>query len=286
MTNNLQVWHEKVIKSRFITSCLRTDLQRIDKLYCRLARCSYELYKLRKEVDVEYISVCGVVTCKDEKTRTGFTEKEKDIELEIATLKKSVGDIVTRRTKLITSELLQWKNKRGRDYFTKQKERRHIRGGHVIVGELKLTLSCYLNLVKERDALVSNDLQVLIYEDRVKDEHLAYERERQRDTCTFSMSVSLCPCSLTVSKSQFGSLFALPLNGFLLARSLKFSCHFPIQPSYLGQLEGTMKLTVGRLSHCRHLKHQECVHWLGFYPRRLFRQLQIRGRCFLFRVSR
>ena len=65
-----------------------------------------------------------------------------------------------------TSELLQWKNKRGRDYFTKQKERRHIRGGHVIVGELKLTLSCYLNLVKERDALVSNDLQVLIYEDR------------------------------------------------------------------------------------------------------------------------
>ena len=40
----------------------------------------------------------------------------------------------------------------------------------MIVGELKLTLSCYLNLVKERDALVSNDLQVLIYEDRVKDE--------------------------------------------------------------------------------------------------------------------
>ena len=160
---------------------MRTDLQRIDKLYGRLARCSFELYKLRKEVDVEYISVSGVVTCKDEKTRQDFTEKEKDIELEIATLKKTVGDIVSSRTKLITSELLQWKNKRGRDYFTKQKERRHIRGGHVIVGELKLTLSCYLNLVKERDALVSNDLQVLIYEDRVKDEHLAYERERQRD---------------------------------------------------------------------------------------------------------
>ena len=51
----------------------------------------------------------------------------------------------------------------------------------MIVEELKLTLSCYLNLVKERDALVSNDLQVLIYEDRVKDEHLESERERQRD---------------------------------------------------------------------------------------------------------
>ena len=47
----------------------------------------------------------------------------------------------------------------------------------MIVEELKLTLSCYLNLVKERDALVSNDLQVLIYEDRVKDEHLAYEKK-------------------------------------------------------------------------------------------------------------
>ena len=58
MTSNLQVWHEKVIKSRFITSCLRNDLQRIDKLYGRLARCSFELYNLRKEVDVEYISVC------------------------------------------------------------------------------------------------------------------------------------------------------------------------------------------------------------------------------------
>ena len=136
---------------------------------------------MRKEVDVEYTSVSGVVTCKDEKSRQDFVEKEKDRELEIATLKKSVDDIVTKRTKLITSELLQWKNKRGRDYFTKQKDRRHIRGGRVIVGELKLSSSCYLNLVKERDALVSIDLQILIYEDRVKDEHLAYERERQRD---------------------------------------------------------------------------------------------------------
>ena len=193
MTNNLQIWHEKVIKSRFITSCLRTDLQRIDKLYGRLARCSFDLYKLRKEVDVEYISVSGVVTCKDEKTRQDFAEKEKekDIELEIATLKKSVDDIVTSRTKLITSELLQWKNKRGRDYFTKQKERGHIRGGHVIVGELKLTLSCYLNLVKERDALVSNDLQVLIHEDRVKDEHLAYEIERQLDRICIILHIKL-----------------------------------------------------------------------------------------------
>ena len=51
----------------------------------------------------------------------------------------------------------------------------------MIVGGLKLTLSCYLELVKERDALVPNDLKALIYEDRLKDEHLAFERERQRE---------------------------------------------------------------------------------------------------------
>ena len=51
----------------------------------------------------------------------------------------------------------------------------------MIVGELKLTLSCYLKLVRERDALVSNDLQLLIYEDRVKDEHLTHERGRPWD---------------------------------------------------------------------------------------------------------
>ena len=67
---------------------------------------------------MEYISVCGVVTCKDEKTRQDL--KEKDIELEIAALKRSVDDIVASRTKLVTSEITQWKNKRGRDYFSKQ----------------------------------------------------------------------------------------------------------------------------------------------------------------------
>ena len=35
---------------------------------------------------------------------------------------------------------------------------------------LKLTLNCYLKLVKERDTLLPNDMKVLIYEDRVKDD--------------------------------------------------------------------------------------------------------------------
>ena len=79
---------------------------------------------------------------------------------------------------------------------------------------------------------------------------------------TFSIFLSL-PCSLIVSESQFSSFVCFSLNGFLLARSLKFSCQFPIQASYLGPLEGTIKLTSGCLSHWRHFKHQGCVHLLG-----------------------
>ena len=49
--------------------------------------------------------------------------------------------------KLITSEITQWRNKGGRDYFTKTKEKRHVRGGLVIVGELKNTSRCFLSFV-------------------------------------------------------------------------------------------------------------------------------------------
>ena len=88
---------------------------------------------------MEYVAVCGVVTCKDDKTRLVLEEKEKCIGLELAAIKRNVDDIVESRTKLITSELTQWRNKRGQDYFTKKKEKRHARGGLVIVGELKDT---------------------------------------------------------------------------------------------------------------------------------------------------
>ena len=40
------------------------------------------MYNLRKEAHVEYTVVCGVVTCKDEKTRLDLEEKEKVIGLE------------------------------------------------------------------------------------------------------------------------------------------------------------------------------------------------------------
>ena len=43
--------------------------------YSTLGRLKFEIYNLRKEADVEYTAVCGVVTSKDEKTRLVLEEK-------------------------------------------------------------------------------------------------------------------------------------------------------------------------------------------------------------------
>ena len=115
------------------------------------------------------------------KTRVVLEEKEKCIGLELAAIKRNVDDIVENRTKLITSEITQWRNKRGRDYCTKAKEKRHARGGLVLVGELKDTLRCFLSFVKERDALSQSDLKSFFCKDRLKGEDITFERERQRD---------------------------------------------------------------------------------------------------------
>ena len=89
--------------------------------YSTLGRLKFEIYNLRKEADVEYTAVCGVVTCRDEKTRLVLEEKEKCIGLELADINRNLDDIVESRTKLITSEITQWRNKRGRDYLPKQR---------------------------------------------------------------------------------------------------------------------------------------------------------------------
>ena len=142
--------------------------------YSTLGRLKFEIYNLRKEADVEYTAVCGVVTCKDEKSRLVLEEKEKCMGLELAAIKRNVDDIVESRTKLITSEITQWRNE-------KIKEKRHARGGLVIVGELKDTLRCFLSFVKERDALSQSDLKSFIYKDRLNGEDITFERERHCD---------------------------------------------------------------------------------------------------------
>ena len=166
-----------------------------------MARLKFEIYNLRNEADVEYTAVCGVVTCRDEKTRLVLEEKEKCIGLELAAIKRNVDDIVQSRTKLITSEITQWRNKRGRDYFTKTKEKRHARGSLVIVGEL----SC----VKERDAVSQSDLKSFVYKDRLNGEDITFERERQRDRVNLH---NFTGCNVTKEERQilnYGGGFVL-----------------------------------------------------------------------------
>ena len=65
MPSNIQCWLEKVYKSRLITTGLRNDLLHIHKQYTRMSKCKYELYNLRKEVNLEYVSIA--MTMKQER---------------------------------------------------------------------------------------------------------------------------------------------------------------------------------------------------------------------------
>ena len=234
MSKEIETWYAEVLKSRYITSALRSDLQRIDRLYSTLARLKFELYNLRKEADVEYTAVCGVVTCKDEKTRLVLEEKEKCMGLELAAIKRNVDDIVESRTKLITSEITQWRNE-------KIKEKRHARGGLVIVGELKDTLRCFLSFVKERDALSQSDLKSFIRKDRLNGEDVTFERERQRDRVNLH---NFTGCNVTKEERQilnYGGGFVLQgkptFNGIKKQRAVKKQIELAVL-SYVEYLAG------------------------------------------------
>ena len=148
MSSAIHSWLKKVCHTRLITACLRNDLLQKDKLYTRISQRKHEIYNYRKVVDLEYVSVGGEVRCKDEEAKKTFEEKETKLTFEIVNLRRSVDGIIEQRTKLITSEIAQWKSKRGRDYLSKPKLKRQKRGSLLIVGELKHTLRLYLNLVK------------------------------------------------------------------------------------------------------------------------------------------
>ena len=87
MSKELEIWYAKVLKFCFIPTGIRCVLQRIDRLYSMFPWLKFEIYNLRKEADMEYTAVCGVVTCKDEKARLVLEEKEKGIGLELAAIK-------------------------------------------------------------------------------------------------------------------------------------------------------------------------------------------------------
>ena len=84
-------------------------------------------------------------------------EKEKWYVDEVKRLKAIVVTVVETRTRLLPVEYKQWKGLRGRDYLSKQRMKRHVRGGQVIVSEIRETLRLFTRLVTERDMLHEKD---------------------------------------------------------------------------------------------------------------------------------
>ena len=72
---------------------------------------------------------------------------------EVKTVKAIVGTVVGTRTRLLAVEYKQWKGLRGSDYLSKQRMKTQVRGGLLIVSEIRETLRLFMRLVTERDML-------------------------------------------------------------------------------------------------------------------------------------
>ena len=84
-------------------------------------------------------------------------EKEKWCVDEVKRLKAIVVTVVGTKTRLSTVEYKQWSTLRGRGYLSKQRMKRQVRGGLVIVSEIRETLRLFTGLVTERDMLHDQD---------------------------------------------------------------------------------------------------------------------------------
>ena len=135
MSFSTKMWLEKVYRKRLIISALRKDLLRIDGLYARISKLRYELYDLRKRIDLNYVALGVVMACKDEGRRFKLKKKEKWYVDEVKRLKVIVVTVVWTRTRLLTVEYKQWSILRGRVYLSKQRMKRQVRGGLVIVSD-------------------------------------------------------------------------------------------------------------------------------------------------------
>ena len=86
-----------------------------------------------------------------------LNEKEKWYVDEVKTVKAIAGTVVGTRTRLLPVEYKQWKGLRGRDYLSKQRMKTQVRGGLLIVSEIRETLRLFTRLVTERDMLHEKD---------------------------------------------------------------------------------------------------------------------------------
>ena len=101
---------------------------------------------------------------------------------EVKTVKAMVETVVGTRTRLLTLEYKQWKGLRGRDYLSKQRMIRQVRGGLLIVSEIRETLRLFTWLVTERDILHEKDYIAKITKAREDEDSMAFQRECRGDS--------------------------------------------------------------------------------------------------------
>ena len=101
---------------------------------------------------------------------------------EVKTVKAIVETVVGTRTRLLTLEYKQWKGLRGRDYLSKQRMIRQVRGGLLIVSEIREILRLFMKLVTERDILHEKDYIAKITKAREDEDSIAFQRECRGDS--------------------------------------------------------------------------------------------------------
>ena len=179
MPFSTKMWLEKLYRKRLITSALRKDLLQIDGVYARISKLKYELYHVRKRTDLNYVALGAVMACKDERQRLELEEKEKWYVDEVKRLKAIVVTVVETRTRLSIQAM---DSLRGRVYLLKQRMKRYVRGGLVIVSEIRETLRLFTRLVTERDMLHEKDYIAKITKAREDEDSMAFQRECRGDS--------------------------------------------------------------------------------------------------------
>ena len=106
---------------------------------------------------MNYVALGVVMACKNEGWTLELEEKEKWCVDEVKRLKAIVVTVVGTKTRLSAVEHKQWRSLRCRDYLSKQIIKRQLRGGVVIVSEIRETLRLFTRLVTERDMLHDKD---------------------------------------------------------------------------------------------------------------------------------
>ncbi|CAH3193349.1 unnamed protein product [Porites evermanni] len=117
------------------------------------------------------------MACRDEGQRLELKEKEKWYVDEVKRVKAIVRTVVWTSTKLLKVEYKQWKSLRGRDYLSKQRMKRLVRGGLSIVPEIRETLRLFTRPVTERDMLQEKDYIAKIPKARGDEDSIAFQSE-------------------------------------------------------------------------------------------------------------